>query len=77
MHHSPDQLDALWAALQDSAAPGQQELLKRYENPAMPGALPRIVCEDADVHVLSIPTPDHPGRHVYARRPGQAWTELH
>lgn len=76
MHHSPDQLDALWVALKDETMPGRDELLKRYDNPSLPGAAPRIHCDDALAQVLSIPTPDHPGRHVYARRPGQCWAEL-
>jgi hypothetical protein len=77
MHHSPDQLDILWAALK-SADPGQRsKVLQRYSNPAMAGALPQIACDDEQAQVLSIPTPDHPGRHVYVRRPGGAWAEQH
>ena len=77
MHHSPDQLDALWAALQDTDPGERARVLDPYANPKMPGALPHIVCDDAHAQVLSIPTPDHPGKHVYARRPGGEWAELH
>ena len=77
MHHSPEQLDTLWAALK-SADPAQRtKVLQRYSNPAMRGAQPQIVCDDAHAQVLSIPTPDHPGRHVYMRKPGGAWAEEH
>lgn len=75
MHHSADQLDTLWTALK-SADPGlRSKVLQRYSNPNMAGALPQIVCDDLHAQVLSIPTPDHPGRHVYVRRPGGDWSE--
>ena len=77
MHHSPDQLDILWAALQSPDPAQRSKVLQRYSNPAMAGALPQIVCDDEHAQVLSIPTPDHPGRHVYVRRPGGAWSEQH
>jgi hypothetical protein len=77
VHHSVDQLEALWAALHDPDLEARGRVLDPYSNPNMPGALPHIVCDDAHAQVLRIPTPDHPGRHVYARRPGGAWTELH
>jgi hypothetical protein len=75
MHHSAEQLDALWAALKGGDTGRRQELLQRYANGAMPGVLPEIVRDDAQGQVLSIPTPDHPGRHVYERRPGGSWSE--
>ena len=77
MHHSPDQLDALWAALKSDDAGLRAKVLQRYANPMMRGALPQIVCDDAHAQVLSVPTPDHPGRHVYVRRPGGSWSEQH
>jgi len=77
MHHSPDQLDILWAALKSSDPAQRSKVLQRYSNPKLAGALPQIVCDDEHAQVLSIPTPDHPGRHVYVRRPGGAWGEQH
>ncbi len=75
MHHSPDQLDALWQALTGGDAAGRERLLATYANPKMPGVLPQVLRDDALGQVLSIPTPDHPGRHVYERPPGGAWAE--
>jgi hypothetical protein len=75
MHHSPDQLDTVWAALKSTDAALRSKVLQRYSNPNMAGALPQIVCDDPHAQVLSIPTPDHPGRHVYVRLPGGAWSE--
>jgi hypothetical protein len=75
MHHSPDQLDTLWDALTRGDEAHRARVLEPYSNPAMPGVLPHIVRNDAQGQVLSVPTPDHPGRHVYERRPGAAWSE--
>jgi hypothetical protein len=75
MHHSADQLDALWAALKSTDAAQRSKVLQRYSNPSMSGAEPHIVCDDAHAQVLAIPTPDHPGRHVYVRKPGGEWSE--
>jgi hypothetical protein len=77
MHHSAEQLDTLWTALKSVDPAERSKVLQRYSNPAMRGALPHIVCDDAQAQVLSIPTPDHPGRHVYMRKPGGAWSEEH
>ncbi|GAB3647585.1 hypothetical protein [Ramlibacter alkalitolerans] len=77
MHHSPDQLDALWGALKSADPAQRSKVLQRYSNPSMAGALPQVVCDDEHAQVLSIPTPDHPGRHVYVRRPGGTWAEQH
>ena len=77
MHHSEDQLDTLWAALKSDDAGLRAKVLQRYSNPMMRGAQPQIVCDDAHAQVLSVPTPDHPGRHVYARKPGGSWSEQH
>jgi len=54
----------------------RQVLLQRYANSQMPGAHPQILCDDAEAQVLSVPSPDRPRRHVYARRPGGNWVEL-
>lgn len=75
MHHTQEQLDRLWLALKSSDASVRSELLERYTNSRMPGVYPSILWDDEEAQKLSIPTPDHPGRHVYARRPGAAWTE--
>ena len=75
MHHSTEQLDALWAALTSADATLRADVLQRYANSAMPGVLPHIERDDELGQVLSIPTPDHPGRHVYERRPGGSWSE--
>ena len=75
MHHSPDQLDTLWSALKSTDPALRSKVLQRYSNPGMVGAQPQIACDDAHAQVRSIPTPDHPGRHVYVRRPGGAWSE--
>lgn len=77
MHHSEDQLDALWTALKSDDAALRAKVLQRYSNPMMRGVLPHIVCDDGQAQVLSVPTPDHPGRHVYVRRPGGPWAEQH
>lgn len=77
MHHSSDQLDTLWAALKSADPAERTKVLQRYSNPNMRGALPQIVCDDAHAQVLSIPTPDHAGRHVYVRKPGGVWAEEH
>ena len=53
----------------------RSKVLQRYSNPNLGGALPEIVCDDAHAQMLSIPTPDHPNRHVYVRKPGGAWAE--
>lgn len=75
MHHSPDQLDALWGALTGADPQLRARMLDRYSNAKMPGVLPHIVRNDAQGQVLSVPTPDHPGRHVYERKPGGSWGE--
>lgn len=75
MHHTAEQLDILWAALKSSHAAVRESVLERYTNPHMPDAHLRIVRDDEDAQVISIPTPDHPGRHVYARKPGGIWSE--
>lgn len=75
MHHAAEQLDALWDALTGSDAEGRDRLLQGYANPQMPGVLPQVLRNDALGQILSIPTPDHPGRHVYERRPGGPWSE--
>ncbi len=77
MHHTPDQLDVLWSALKSDDPALRSKVLQRYSNPNPAGALPQIVCDDAHAQVLSIPTPDHPGRHVYMRKPGGSWSEEH
>jgi hypothetical protein len=77
MHHSTEQLDTVWAALKSDDPAQRTKVLQRYANPTMRGALPAIVCDDAHAQVLSIPIPDHPGRHVYVRRPGGPWSEQH
>jgi hypothetical protein len=77
VHHSADQLDTLWAALKSDDPALRTKVLQRYTNPNMRGVLPQIVCDDSHAQMLSIPTPDHPGRHVYVRRPGGAWSESH
>lgn len=77
MHHSAEQLDALWDALTGADAARRAQVLQPYANPKMPGALPHVTQDDAQGQVLVIPTPDHPGRHVYARKPGGAWQEQH
>jgi hypothetical protein len=77
MHHSAQQLDALWAALTGGDPEVRARVLRPYANPQMPGVLPHVVRDDAQGQVLSIPRPDHPGHHVYERRPGQAWAEQH
>ena len=76
MHHDPQQLDALWQALTGSDPAARDEAQRRYANLAHPGERPHVACDDGHAQVLSIPRPDHPGRHVYARRPGGAWSEL-
>ena len=70
----------IWTAATDLLGIGdvqsvRSQLLERYTNSRMPGVYPSILWDDEDAQKLSIPTPDHPGRHVYARRPGAAWTE--
>jgi len=77
MHHSPDQLDALWNARTGADGRQRAEVLQPYANPRMPGVLPHVARNDAHGQVLAIPTPDHPGRHAYERRPGGAWQEQH
>jgi hypothetical protein len=77
MHHSIEQLDVLWHALKSSDPALRSKVLQRYSNPKLNGALPEIMCDDEHAQVLSIPTPDHPGRHVYVRQPGGAWGEQH
>lgn len=77
MHHSPEQLDALWDALTGADGGVRAEVLQAYANPKMPGVLPHVARHDALGQVLVIPTPDHPGRHVYERRPGGVWEEQH
>lgn len=76
MHHSPDQLESLWQALKAPGTAAHHELLQRYSGGSMPRTAPRIACDDAHAQVLSIPRPDHPGWHVYARVPGGGWVEL-
>jgi hypothetical protein len=76
MHHDPDQLDVLWHALTGAEADVREAVLRRYAMLGHPDARPRVVCDDAHAQVLAVPTPDHPGRHVYARRPGGRWGEL-
>lgn len=76
MHHDENQVDSLWQALKAPDMPAHRELLHRYASGSMHGVEPRIVCDDAHAQVLSIPTPDHPGWHVYARVPGGRWDEL-
>ena len=75
MHHTQEQLDLIWDALKRSDPSSASELLERYTNDRMPGVYPRILDDDAAGHRLSVPTPDHPGRHVYVRRPGAPWSE--
>jgi hypothetical protein len=75
MHHTQDQLDRIWLALKSDDAALRAQVLARYTSYSMPGVYPRIVCDDPDVQKLSIPTPDHPGRHDYARKPGSPWWE--
>jgi hypothetical protein len=77
MHHSPDQLDTLWSALKSTDPAERTKVLQRYSSPNMHGAVPQIVCDDAQAQILTVPTPDHPGRHVYVRKPGGAWSEEH
>lgn len=75
MHHSTGQLDILWHALKSEDPDLRSRVLQRYTNPHLRGALPQIVCDDAHAQMLSIPRPDHPGRHVYVRKPGGPWSE--
>ncbi|WBY01177.1 hypothetical protein PE066_17180 [Ramlibacter tataouinensis] len=77
MQHTPEQLDALWVALKSTDGELRSRVLARYSNPNLGGAAPAIVRDEHDAQVLSIPTPDHPGRHVYARKPGGAWGQEH
>lgn len=77
MHHSTEQLDVLWHALKSSDPALRSKVLQHYSSPKLAGALPEIVCDDAHAQILSIPTPDHPGRHVYTRKPGGSWAEEH
>jgi hypothetical protein len=77
MHHSPQQLDEIWAALTGGDPALRERLLQSYANPRMPGVLPQVERNDALGQVLSIPTPDHPGRHVYERARGGTWVEQH
>jgi hypothetical protein len=76
MHHDQQQLDQLWESLKNGEPALRAELLQRYANSHMPGVAPEVVRDDADGQVLSVPTPDHPGRHLYGRKPGGRWTEL-
>lgn len=76
MHHDIPQLNRLWEALRSGDMQRKAEALRPYANPRMPDVLPAIVCADDHAEVLSVPTPDHVGRHVYGRRPGGEWTEL-
>ena len=76
MHHDPQQLDRIWQALVASDPVRRAEILHPYANSHMPGVLPEVVRDDDQAQVLSVPTPDHPGRHVYGRKPGGRWEEL-
>jgi len=76
MHHDAQQLERLWRALTGGDAAAREEALRRYANLLHPDAVPHVVRDDAQAQVLAIPTPDHPGRHVYGRQPGGEWTEL-
>ena len=73
MHHSQDQLEALWRALASGAG---DELLQRYTNPHMPGVLPSVVHDDPHAQVLVVPAAEALRKHVYARLPGGSWVEL-
>jgi hypothetical protein len=75
VHHSIEQLDALWAALTGADEALRTRILAHYTNGQMPGALPHVARNDAQGQVLRIPTPDHPGWHAYERKPGGSWTE--
>ncbi|HSW15851.1 MAG TPA: hypothetical protein VLJ86_01390 [Ramlibacter sp.] len=75
MHHTQQQLDQLWSALKSSDAALRADVLDRYTNPHMPGVYPSILWDEPDAQKLSLPTPDHPGRHVYVRKPGAQWAQ--
>ena len=77
MHHDAAQLNKIWDALKSGDALRKADVLRPYANPKMPDVLPVVVCADEHAEVLSIPTPDHAGRHVYGRKPGGEWSELH
>ena len=75
MHHSAEQLDALWDALTRGDEALRARVLAIYTNGQMPGALPHVVRDDPQGQVLKIPRPDHPGWHGYERKPGGPWEE--
>ena len=65
MHHSPDQLDILWAALKSSDPAQRSKVLQRYSNPKLAGARTRLVLERPFVGALAMHLalrPVEPGR---------------